>query len=129
MNETYTRECRYCDRYRRACGRTHTAATAADWSRDWQGNPRLTVAAIVAETDPMLRPCEGCNAAPGEPCRWGCLSNAEQDLEPDPTPATYERAPVPAVNIPWGQRFAALAREHAAQRAHRTVPNAYAAAS
>jgi hypothetical protein len=31
-------ECRYCTRYRRACGRIHSAETRGDWGRDWAGN-------------------------------------------------------------------------------------------
>jgi len=30
-------ECRYCQRYRRACGRAHTEETRADWGRSWDG--------------------------------------------------------------------------------------------
>lgn len=32
--------------------------------------------------DPLDYPCDGCNAEPGEPCRWDCLGlAAAQDLE------------------------------------------------
>jgi hypothetical protein len=30
--------CRYCNRYGRACGRSHDTATAADWTRTWNGH-------------------------------------------------------------------------------------------
>jgi len=28
--------------------------------------------------DPMNRPCEACNAEPGEPCRPMCIGEAQQ---------------------------------------------------
>lgn len=34
------RACRYCERYGRHCGRTHSPQSAVDWSRDWRGTPR-----------------------------------------------------------------------------------------
>lgn len=35
--ESRNSECRYCQRYNRACGRTHTLDTAASWVGDWRG--------------------------------------------------------------------------------------------
>jgi hypothetical protein len=35
--------------------------------------------------DPILEPCPGCGAEPGEPCRWPCLSHVE---EPEPLEIT-----------------------------------------
>lgn len=35
------------------------------------------VAELAAEVAALMRPCEGCNAGPGEACRPGCLALVE----------------------------------------------------
>jgi hypothetical protein len=35
------------------------------------------VSELAAEVQALMRPCEGCNAGPGEACRPGCLALVE----------------------------------------------------
>lgn len=65
-------KCRYCARYGAACGRPHSAATRADWSRT---KPTAHLSPVVIRMDP--KPCAKCQT-PG----YHVMRHVEREWRP-----------------------------------------------
>lgn len=57
-------DCRYCERYGRACGRPHSDSSRGDWGRDWRGYDRPVDDGYLN----VACPSRHCDAGIGQPC-------------------------------------------------------------
>jgi hypothetical protein len=76
--------------------------TAAREYLEWRNSRRAD--RWVAGHRVRRRACEGCNAEPEEPCRWGCLSSVPLDCLIEAIEMWVERPGTAAAPLPDGKK-------------------------